>query len=70
MKEADDQQRKYFDEQSAFFSGDNWLGKYGQYDWAKKQQENLQNQQTKFNLGFDKRQQRMQGTAEGRSLGY
>tara|TARA_R100001463_G_scaffold127473_1_gene185575 strand:- start:609 stop:1595 length:987 start_codon:yes stop_codon:yes gene_type:complete len=70
MKEADDQQRKYFEEQSSFFSSPDWLNKYGQYDWAKKQQENLQNQQSRFTTSFDNRQQRLQGTAEGRSLGY
>tara|TARA_Y100000289_G_C3921061_1_gene150396 strand:- start:334 stop:1377 length:1044 start_codon:yes stop_codon:yes gene_type:complete len=70
MKEADDQQRKYFKEQSSFFSSPDWLNKYGQYDWAKKQQENLQNQQSRFTTSFDNRQERLQGTAEGRSLGY
>jgi len=70
MKEADDQQRQYFAEKSSFYNDSDWLGKYGQYDWARDQQQHQQNQQNDFTLSFDKRQERLQGTAEGRSLGY
>tara|TARA_R110002020_G_scaffold214549_2_gene421619 strand:+ start:562 stop:1320 length:759 start_codon:yes stop_codon:yes gene_type:complete len=70
MKEADDQQRQYFAERSSFYNDGDWLGKYGQYDWAKDQQQKQQNQQNAFTLNFDNRQKRLQGTAEGRSLGY
>ena len=69
MKGADDAQRKHFAEKRDFLNND-FMKKYGQYDWAQKQVNQFNTQADRFTKSFDKRMERMQNSGEGSVYGY
>ena len=70
MKQADDAQRKYFQDRTNYYNSDSFNEKYGSYDWAQKDKQRINEQSQKFNDSFDAREKRMKKSGYGSVYGY
>ena len=70
MKQADDAQRKYFQDRTNYYNSDSFNEKYGSYDWAQRDKQRINEQAQKFNDSFDAREKRMNESGYGSVYGY
>ena len=70
MKEADDSQRKYFQDRVNYYNSDSFNEKYGSYDWAQRDKQRMNEQAQDFYDSFDAREKRMNESGYGHVYGY
>ena len=70
MKEADDKQRQHFQNRADYYNSNEYIEKYGQYDWGRKDRERANKKAEVMNQSFADRERRMRESRYGSVYGF
>ena len=70
VKEADDKQRQHFQNRADYYNSNEYIEKYGQYDWGRKDRERANKKAEVMNQSFADRERRMRESRYGSVYGF